>query len=375
MAKNPAHPLARTTTNHCTARDPLQFWRQRAIRCDQFLTATYNARPAHFKMDGGRAYIASGPPYFGKSEFKDMAVIKKAGGRWGGSRKMWKADDESSLKALIETDKWMPDGADGRFVLMAMRVNEDKRRADRQQKEAAGREAAAKKKASQPTAEDVEKQQRKEANIPDDKPDEIKRLWDEYQITPEMLRTVLNWELGPKGAKSDALRTLCGLGFKLITKEEVWCGVRNESRCAANARRMKQEAAARESAKRKDAPTQVTSKVAKVAKVTKAAKVAKAEAAPKKPMNPYSKESIQQLWALEPQEEASNPTSIINTFQPKWVPDAVCLECKQQVTDQFMDCHCLEAVWVRCSACGGKCRTDDTRKANGECLCPLAKQA
>ena len=58
-----------------------------------------------------------------------------------------------------------------------------------------------------------------------------------------------------------------------------------------------------------------------------------------------------------------------------WVPDTKCVVCAQPVTDQFMECHCLEAEWACCSKCGEKYRVDfRTRKdvvrnANAWCKC------
>lgn len=58
-----------------------------------------------------------------------------------------------------------------------------------------------------------------------------------------------------------------------------------------------------------------------------------------------------------------------------WVPDTKCIVCGQPVTDQFMDCHCLDAEWERCTKCGEKyridfrVRKDVVRNANAWCKC------
>lgn len=60
---------------------------------------------------------------------------------------------------------------------------------------------------------------------------------------------------------------------------------------------------------------------------------------------------------------------------PRRVPDTKCVVCGEGVTDQFMDCRCLEAVWERCLKCGEKYRTDfrtqkgTVRNENAWCKC------
>ena len=44
-------------------------------------------------------------------------------------------------------------------------------------------------------------------------------------------------------------------------------------------------------------------------------------------------------------------------YVPTWVPDTVCVGCKQPIDDQFMDCKCSDK-WKRCGKCGEKYRTD-----------------
>lgn len=55
----------------------------------------------------------------------------------------------------------------------------------------------------------------------------------------------------------------------------------------------------------------------------------------------------------------------------QWVLDTVCKKCGHSVLDQFMDCACLEAQWVRCSLCQEKKRVDNDGcpPCNAACKC------
>lgn len=320
-------------------------------------------------MNGAQSYLASGPPYFGRSDFKDLEVIKKAGGQWNGARKMWKAPDESSLRMLIETEKWHPDGSEGRYILMAMRINDERKK--KEAREAAHREAevekkkkAEKKKADGPTPEQLEAKQRKDTGILDDTPEQLARLVDEYQITPAMLKCTFNWgSLGPKGGLSDAGRVLRGLKHNIVTKEEIQNGVQNENEFD-----------------KKRKTTEDSGQQQKTPPVT-ARKKACATSAP--PMNPYSKEAMKLHWKTQDTEQedctkvvTTTTAQLCSTTMPiKWVRDTECGVCKCPVTDQFLSCDCFDAVWVRCANCGGKYRTDDQPRNNSHCLCNLAKHA
>lgn len=62
------------------------------------------------------SFLEQGPPWLGDSAFQDKDVIKKAGGRFDGASKKWKAPDEATLFALIGDGKWTPVGHDRVFA-------------------------------------------------------------------------------------------------------------------------------------------------------------------------------------------------------------------------------------------------------------------
>lgn len=70
------------------------------------------------------------------------------------------------------------------------------------------------------------------------------------------------------------------------------------------------------------------------------------------------------IWILKAKSQPPRPM----------VPDTVCKVCQQSVTDQFLDCQCLQAEWRRCGNCGEKWRVDAGASSNLLCKClPLSR--
>ena len=374
-------------------------------------------------MNFAEAYLKSGAPFMGDSSTNDVPIIKKAGGKWTPQKKQWRAPDIAVLKALIETGRWRPSGADSMMVLRAIETQH----VLAEEKEREAREAMeAKKAASALTPEQLLAKQRKEAGIPDDTPEQLKDLLDNYQITQEMLKVAFSWgSLGPKSGRSDALRVLCALRLNILTKEEVWCGEQNEDLCTRNARRMKEERMEREAQAKRDgtiqrkkmvapkvsAPSQAIEPVAPVAPVApvddgrvrisflspevqavmKENAAARGTAArPQSPAkrtkrtkhSPYTRDMLYseggwQHGRTDEEEEVEvrekkPPSPKIHQYAPvEWTPDTMCKVCRRPVADQFMDCGCPEAHWVRCVKCGEKYRDDAKAHANLMCSCML----
>lgn len=339
-------------------------------------------------MEGAQAYVREGPPYFGKSDFKDLKAIKQAGGRWSGEKKLWKAPDASALKALIETGVWEPDGAEGRLVLVAIRMQQN---ADEAKREAMYKAAALKKAAPVLTEAQMEAKQRKDCGVSEDTPEQLARLWDQFQITQSMLKPAFHWSnLGPRGGLSDACRVLRGLKFNVVTKEEMWSGIQVESEMD---KRRKQREAEKVSAK-SSAKASVKAAIKKGANASKDVAPSSMRpkttiaSAPVKECNPYSRDALKRHW--ESQEEDcgaghsykchkthANDDDNVECMQVlsypqvdiKWVKDTKCAVCKRAVSDQFLDCYCEEAIWQRCTTCMRKYRTDTGCKHNTACGC------
>lgn len=312
-------------------------------------------------MEFAQAWLAEGPPYYGASEFKDKGEMYKCGGRFDKEKKLWKAIDKNSFVNMVESGKWKPQGVDGPTAVRVIQLQRQKVQDAKSKK--AYDEAVAKNKKPELTPEQLEAKARKEAGIPEDKPDELERLAKDG-ITQAMVRKTFNWErLGPKGGKSDALRVLCGLKWALITVEEVKTGVLNECRLAANSRRMREQRDAKLRAEGKEIPI-------------KRQKVVHTKEEPKAAIDPYSREGAKLFFQHSAAHEAEpiyeEAPRLYTNVPIKWVPDTICTVCKRGVPDQFLDCLCLEAVWVRCSKCCDKYRTDEhvgMFNANKLCKC------
>ena len=63
-----------------------------------------------------KEFIDAGPPWTGDSGFSDEGTVKSAGGRWHAESKKWKASDETSLIALIQSGAWCPVDHDSAFA-------------------------------------------------------------------------------------------------------------------------------------------------------------------------------------------------------------------------------------------------------------------
>jgi len=303
-------------------------------------------------MEFAQAWLAEGPPYYGDSEFKDKGEMYRCGGRFDKEKKLWKAIDKDSFVNMVQSGKWTPQGVDGPIAVRVIQLQFQKMQEEKSKK--AYQEAVAKNKNKKPelTPEQVEEKARKEAGIPDDKPEELERLAKDG-ITQVMIRKTFNWgTLGPKSGKSDALRVLCGLKWNIITVEEVRTGVLKESFVDRNARRMREEREAKLRAEGKWIPA-------------KKQKVHRLPEPAKKPVDPYSREGAkifyEQQAAPEPEPQHQEMPRIYNQADFKWLPDTVCSVCKAPVTDQFMDCQCAidGAAWARCGKCGEKYRVDE----------------
>lgn len=298
-------------------------------------------------MEFAQAWLAEGPPYYGDSEFKHKGEMYKCGGRFDKEKKLWKAIDKDSFVNMVESGKWTPRGVDGSTAVRVIHLQRQQVQDAKSKK--AYEEAAARNKKPVLTAKQMEEKARKEAGTPDDKPEELERLA-ANGITQEMVRKTFNWDrLGPKGGKSDALRVLCGLKWNLLTVGEVKTGVLNECRSTKNARRMREEREAK------------LGPEGKTTSIKKRKVVHVPDDNPKAPIDPYSREGAKLFFqhaAPEPEPIDEEAPRFYNHAPIKCVADTICTICEQPIGDQFLDCSCFEAVWVRCRKCGEKYRTD-----------------
>lgn len=319
----------------------------------------------YVQMHAAQTYIENGPPYFGTSQFSDVHVVKKAGGRWNPEKKQWKAFDESTLKTLIETGVWHPEDAEGRLILVALRI---KHSAEEAKRDTLFKKAVAKRAAPVLTEQQLHEKKRRASCVEEDSKEELDRLWTEFGITQEMVKPTFYWvHLGPRAGLSDAHRVLRGIKFNLVTKEDVQNGM-----CLIREVPAEPNTSARKKKKEEEARKAKTS----------------AETALNSP-NPYSSQAIKQYWATASAPDVyrhddgfgcgnvdgdGDQACTVRSYRNAkltWASDTKCTVCKQFVTDQFMECHCFKVVWSRCPICKHKYMADPKSTHNTKCGCTL----
>ena len=55
-------------------------------------------------------YVDSGPPYIGRSQFRDKDAVKAKGAKWNQLHKKWEARTCEILHSLIASSLWTPEG-------------------------------------------------------------------------------------------------------------------------------------------------------------------------------------------------------------------------------------------------------------------------
>lgn len=164
-----------------------------------------------------KAFLDQGPPWVGDSAFGDKADVKKAGGRWDGASKKWRAIDEPSLIALISDGKWRPAGHDSTFAGEVVRYIRRRDQAaelvEKKKREAASR------KSKEPTQVQRKCTARSDLMIPPDEPhllaEALKHGVDQALVTS----TGAFGHLGPRGGISDVSRLFRGIRFGIVTWE------------------------------------------------------------------------------------------------------------------------------------------------------------
>ena len=99
--------------------------------------------------------------------------------------------------------------------------------------------------------------------------------------------------------------------------------------------------------------------------------------------SPGTSARAQEQDSADPTEEDLLHTKRARTDTPqeskwyvtKWVENTVCISCRQEVWDQFMDCSCAGAIWKQCPLCCAKYRVDFKTRSdvvcnlNAWCMC------
>ena len=165
-----------------------------------------------------KAFLDQGPPWIGDSAFGDKADVKKAGARWDGGSKKWKAPDEPTLIALISEGKWRPVGHDSTFGSEVVRYI-------RRRTQAAELAEQKKREAARKSKEHTQAQKsctaRNDLMIPPDEPhllaEALKHGVDQALVTS----TGAFAHLGPRSGISDASRLFRGFDLDLLTWESL----------------------------------------------------------------------------------------------------------------------------------------------------------
>jgi len=164
-----------------------------------------------------KAFLDQGPPWVGDSAFGDKADVKKAGGRWDGASKKWKAIDEPSLIALISDGKWRPVGHDSTFagevVRYIRRRDQAAELAEQKKREAAAR------KSKEPTQVQKNCTARNDFMIPPDEPHLLAEAL-AHGVDKELVTSTGAFgHLGPRSGISNASRLFRGIRFGIVTWE------------------------------------------------------------------------------------------------------------------------------------------------------------
>ena len=293
-------------------------------------------------MTTAESFLKSKPPYVGDSSFADKPIIKEAGGAWDAGSKKWVAKTKPDFVSLVETGRWFPVGLPPHLFKQACDLIRKSERA------ALDRELKSRTSSKAPVVTEAEEERiRRERNdISADTPEQLAKLA-ELGISSAMIRPAMAHSgLGPYSGQSDAFRLLRGLRYNIITTEQVVSGdFATENRAEVDAKR-RARAARTEKAQQQQLLKSLLSEGEAAGSSSQA----------------HVPTERKQPW-MDP--KYKNP--------PARYADTYCDDCKDLVTDQFLEClcamKCVETgatlLWEQCGKCGYK-----RRMQNGACVQP-----
>ena len=133
-------------------------------------------------MDDVRMVAERGFPIMGQAtNYSDRKKFGAAGGKWNGEMRRWYAKDLISLDALLLVG-WIPEN------LSSTRKGKDLADLLRSKQEAEERRDMESRKKKTATKEQRLSAAKKELQIPEDDPEQVKELYDKYKITPEQIQ-------------------------------------------------------------------------------------------------------------------------------------------------------------------------------------------
>ena len=122
--------------------------------------------------------VSSGFPVMGQStHYDDRKKLGGAGGGWNQGRKRWFAPNVDVFDALVDTNKWLPEGVSCKREARSL--------SERFRAETTAVEKKASRKHKQPTEDEILSARRKELGIPRDDPQLVEKLFVEHGITQD----------------------------------------------------------------------------------------------------------------------------------------------------------------------------------------------
>ena len=199
-------------------------------------------------------YVEKGPPFVGKSHYRDKDLLKEKGARWKPDVSMFVAPSEEVAIRLISTLKWSPPNIPAsynNYLISCLKRNiaqqmppptvpknksseEQKKEHNNNKKqkkshiittvtEKTSGTSSNSKSTATATATVTEKQQQHQHGLirPDNEPHLLEELRGKG-ISEEMANATYTWpRLGPMSGISNAERTLRGLRLRIVTVEQV----------------------------------------------------------------------------------------------------------------------------------------------------------